>query len=343
MSTRRELLQELFQQLNQRQIPWCVLRNFENLYAESPSDVDLLTLPQHAGALLNIALGAGRQTGFRLVQSARFINHTLVFWDGTTRFVRIDVDTEQRWGRRPVLAAAPILATRRPCEEFFIPHPANEAAIILIQTLWQGKMSERYAHRLGQLQPTLARDPEASRLLAETFGLPESRFARLADPALLEAVAGAVRGSVWRQPGKTLGGLGFWLQDAGRLISRLRTPPGICLRCYGSTAALAPLLMENLAPLFPGNKSVMMQGNLPRKLVRRALFTGGLAIECWPDLDPAAVPSPHWWARKRCLDVPDFAAGDANAALPDATLESVARWVCEALEKQCEGQAQAAC
>ena len=81
MSTRRELLTHLFRLLDERQIPWCVLRNYNSLFDDSSSDVDLLTEPARTAAVIACCLEAAKLAGQSLVQRTRFVNHSLVFWN----------------------------------------------------------------------------------------------------------------------------------------------------------------------------------------------------------------------------------------------------------------------
>jgi hypothetical protein len=106
MSTRRELLLELFRRLGERQIPCCVLRNYANLFDDPASDVDLLTLPARVNDVIACCEAAAETSGQQFVQRARFVNHPLVFWNGGDGFLRIDVDTENRWqAKRELLEA----------------------------------------------------------------------------------------------------------------------------------------------------------------------------------------------------------------------------------------------
>ena len=99
MNPRRALLTEIFRRFEEPKLPVCVLRNYANLFDGPASDVDLLTLPDRVTEVLACCEAAAQATNQRLVQRTRFVNHSLVFWDGGESWLRIDVDTEVRWRR----------------------------------------------------------------------------------------------------------------------------------------------------------------------------------------------------------------------------------------------------
>lgn len=344
MSTRRELLTRLFQLLEQRQIPYCVLRNYDRLFEEQTSDVDLLTLPAQAAGVLTLAREAARLTGFALVQQARFVNHSLVFWNGAAGFVRIDVDTEKRWKRFHLLTAAQILATRRRRENFYIPAAAHEAVIVLTQALWQGQLSERYAGRLEQLRSELDATPQVADTFATAFGWRDNLLTKLADPALPQQLRRAVTRSVYRQPGKALHSLGYVMKDALRLFGRHTHPPGVFIRMIGVSAPVAEALIEKLSILFPVKKSATVRGVMSAEEQQRILFKGGLAIELLPP-----VPKPATLLRRDWPDLPhSFAVvADADGAMhfihvgsgliaSGADAAGWAQFICRHLAKQYE-------
>jgi hypothetical protein len=300
MSTRRELLASIFHQFEARGLSWCVLRNHETLFVESASDVDLLTTPQQAAVLLDTCRKVAETSGYRLVQQARFVNHTLVFWNQADRWVRIDVDTELRWRRHHLLTAAEILAARRSRENFYIPAAAHEAVIILTQALWQGKVSDRYQRRLQELQGELSENPRAWADGQVAFGEPVQPLNQLGNPKLVK-LARAVRANFWRRPENAFRSLGYWGSDAGRYFSRWQNPPGLFMRWYGGDPRNARRLIEILAMLFPANKSAVSEGVMNSAKRREVLFVGGLAIECLPA--PAAGGGQSWPNRARSFSI----------------------------------------
>jgi hypothetical protein len=280
MNPRRTLLPKLFRAFAAADIPWCILRNQQQLFEESDSDVDLLTTPAALPVALQRSRIVAQECGLTLVQHARFINHTLVFWDRQQHFVRIDFDTEQRWKRYPVLAADTVLAARQAQEDYYVPHPAHEAMILLTQALWRGQLSERYAHRLQELGQTLQTSPAAALEWAKISALDFKRFTGPDASPLLADLRRELRAACWRRPARAWRCLNYWVSDACRLWSRLRQPPGLSIAASGITVTEAEALGQRLRILFPVNKSRIVTAPLPCDEVRRVRFRGGLVVAC---------------------------------------------------------------
>ena len=346
MSTRRELLFELFRRLAERQIPCCVQRNYANLFDDPASDVDLLTLPARVNDVIACCEAAAKTTGQQLVQRTRFVNHSLVLWNGGKGFLRIDVDTEKRWRRFHLLTAAQILQQRRwlgqnnktdgraggplpaagsqakdgahgvagPAGEsnFCIPDPRHEAVILLTQALWQEELSERYAARLRQFDQQVADKDSLAAVFGEAFGLRENLLANLADAALPERLRRAVRRSVCLQPARALRSLGYLLGDALRLLARLKSPPGISVRTTGVSDAGVNELRARLAILFPMKKAFQSNGPVAKSAIRKTLFKGGLLIEAQTEAEKSTkLDHGSWFEPSRSFAViqePDGAA-----------------------------------
>ncbi len=300
MSTRRALLTDLFRRLDERQLPWCVLRNYTDLLDDATSDVDLLTRPDRVMELLACCEAAARATGQQLVQRTRFVNHSLVFWDGREGFLRIDVDTEKRWRRFHLLTAAQILQRRRRREPFYIPDPAHEAVILLTQALWQNQLSGRYCARLRELDQAVPDKDSLAAVFGEAFGLRENLLAQLGDVALPERLKRAVRRSACRQPARAARSLGYVFADAARLLARLKSPPGIAVRAFGVDETNLDQLRSRLAILFPLQKGTGGHGSSTQTALRRTLFKGGLSVESWPaTVQPARLMRDGWRAPGR--------------------------------------------
>ena len=300
MSTRREFLANFFRRLDEGRVPACVLRNYATLFDDAASDVDLLTLPAHVADVIACCEAAAGATGHRLVQRTRFVNHSLVFWDGRQGWLRIDVDTEKRWRQFHLLTAAQILQRSRRLELFCVPDPPHEAVILLTQALWQGQLSERYRARLRELDQLTPDKQSLAAAFGEAFGLPQNLLAQLGDAALPRRLKRAVRRCVFLQPARAARSLGYLVADAARLISRLRSPPGIALRTIGLNDADIHQLCSRVAILFPPRKGSACRGPANRLTLRKTLFRGGLIVESWPaTARPANTLRRGWLAPHR--------------------------------------------
>ncbi|MEQ1861145.1 MAG: hypothetical protein ABMA13_14585 [Chthoniobacteraceae bacterium] len=151
MTPREDFMVRVFQHLAQRGIEYCVARNFESVFIDGPSDVDLLARASSVSAVREVCELAAGESGFTPVQAARFANHSWVFAHTTGVLVRIDVDTEVRWRWCHVLSAAEVLSARTREDRFFICSPAHEADILATQIAWRNEVPERYAKILAQV------------------------------------------------------------------------------------------------------------------------------------------------------------------------------------------------
>src|SRR5438105_13548764 len=105
MNPRGEFLSALFRILDEKSVPYCVQRNYENIYAESSSDVDFAVEPEHLESLNACFAKAAAAANYRLIHTARYVNYSYVFWHpedagdsipGTrhSSLLRLDVETE---------------------------------------------------------------------------------------------------------------------------------------------------------------------------------------------------------------------------------------------------------
>src|SRR5947208_8411292 len=113
MSPRGEFLSALFTILERHGVGYCVLRNYQDLYDDESSDVDLAVQPEEVPALEAALAEAADASGHRLVQRARFINYSQVYWHPEGGFLRLDYDTEFRWRIFPVLTSKAVITLRR--------------------------------------------------------------------------------------------------------------------------------------------------------------------------------------------------------------------------------------
>src|ERR1041385_2703015 len=182
MSARGGFLAALFQNLEEQRIGYSVLRNYENLYENNSSDVDLAVQPEDVGRLEGGLQKAAAASGHRLGQCTRYINYSRVYWHPEGGFVRVDYDTEFRWRIFPVLTAKSVVTLRRKHGDFYVPHPRHESAILFLAAIERGKLSERYQQRLAALREERVTDEELKRTFRAAFGNIEIGRAHVSTP-----------------------------------------------------------------------------------------------------------------------------------------------------------------
>ena len=170
MSPRQEFLLALFRILDQKAVPYCVLRNYANIYEDTPSDVDVAVEPEYVLRFKDCLAEAAAASTHHLVLRARYINYSYVYWHADGRFVRVDIEPEVRWHIFPVLTAKAIIGLRRREGAFYIPHPRHESAILWSAAIWRGQLSDRYRNQLARLYQQAANPQEFQRTFSASFG-----------------------------------------------------------------------------------------------------------------------------------------------------------------------------
>lgn len=236
-------MQRVFGLLEKEGIEYVVLRNFDAVFAESDSDVDILT--RDAESFFAVAAKAAAETGHRPVQHTQFANHSRVYWNGAESFTRIDVDTSLRWRVFPAIDEDGVLARRIRREHFYIPSPEDEIAALRLNIVWHPAGAPKYAARLAELGAK-AEPPERLRNAVLRRCLSPLRW-----PALLRNC----------------------ISDFRRILARRTNPPGAVFQIATSASFDEAAFKRYLAPVFP------LMKNTGRSAYRNALFKGGLVVE----------------------------------------------------------------
>jgi thymidylate kinase len=258
VSNREQFIRALFTALDRQQTGYVVLRNFDKVF--TGTDLDILC--EKTPPVLMAAREAAAQVGYSLVQQARFVNWSFVWWDGRDDFLRLDVENAVRWRLFQPLATSTILAARIRRDSFWIPAPAHEAECLRVHLAGGAKSAERYKRRLAELGEAVADTRhERCRLLVTTLVHPR------------------------RWPAA----LGFLATDARRLVIRWRHPVGALLDVASTGNFPSRLLRKKLSVLFPEAKGKETGATL--KELRTALFRGGLVIRDFSNSDPDALVS----------------------------------------------------
>ena len=187
MNPRKEFLLTLFRLLEQKAVPYCVLRNYANIYEDNSSDIDLGVEPEQVLRLKDCLAEAARASNHHFVLRTQYINYSYVYWHPKGGFLRIDIETEVRWRIFPILTAKSIVGLRRKEGALYVPHPRHESVILWVSAIWRGHLSERYRSQLTRLYQQLADAKELQRTFNASFGRVGQKLvgfqARLSDGA----------------------------------------------------------------------------------------------------------------------------------------------------------------
>ena len=313
IETRRKFLTTLFKSLEANGVRYCLLRNYENLYASADTDVDLIVSEYSLDRFENCLRSAAERTDFHFVHSARYVNYSYVFWNQLAGFIRIDFETEVRWRFFTVLSAREVLDRRRRHEEFFVPHPEDESTVLYVAAIWRNLLSERYRKQLATLYASCPDPASLQRALVRAFGDAGRALADFQAQAATETfdlkLAARVRRSLaFRTHGK------WWrvkallanaASDGYRLWNRARRPAGVSLLFVSAHAHPRGFddLIQRINFLFPAKKCVIQSFELAaqsaaqarwgiglRWLRLRTLFKGGLFVRAYRVAQDADMP-----------------------------------------------------
>ena len=294
---RSAFLHLLVQELDRTGISWCCLRNHLEFFEDSRSDVDLMILPEDQTLFERTLDQVARQSGADLLQKASYLNQSRTYLTPAGEWVRVDYETEVRWGIFPVLTAREVLHRRIREKNIWLASPADESVILWIASLFRGQISDRYRVRLAELVPGVERQPIHRRIFHRTFGglgwslLSWQRL--LADHNFKGLTWIDFKLALWTQPlfaaGKFILLVKYLFRDIGRLWTRLQSPPGIVIQIDSETWTKADSLeyLWRLDPVFPIAKSLQWNRLAPTKYFStlgihfklfRTLFKGGVIL-----------------------------------------------------------------
>ena len=159
---RKRFLTRFFGLLETNGVRYCMLRNYDDLYGNPTTDLDMIVSEHSLKCFEQCLRESAEETDFHFVHAARYVNFSWVFWNPLAGFIRVDYETDIRWRVFTVLSAREVLDRSRRHQEFFIPHPEHEIAILFVAALWRGELTDRYRLQLRKLYATCP-DKEALR------------------------------------------------------------------------------------------------------------------------------------------------------------------------------------
>jgi len=309
MNPRKEFLLALFQTLEERKVPYVVVRNYDDIFESSSSDVDLAVEPEELNHFIQCLAETALATGHVEVLRARYVNHSYVYFHAQGGFLRIDIETETRWRIFPILSAKAIVGLRRKHEEFYIPHPRHESVILFAASIWRGFVSERYRTQLSRLYALVKDREKLGRSYRAIFGragdlladYQSGTRADLSPPLTFNYVKKSLILNALRTGPNRRAMIHYLGVDLRRFFNRMLHPPGISL-LFTSSAKKAwdiRVLLERIEFLYPVEKTDLHQlerspsARLTWKLRRHrwwTLFKGGLFIRFYQTHNDDEIP-----------------------------------------------------
>lgn len=258
-----DVLHGWFAALGERNVRYCVLRNYESLPERVPgSDLDVLVHPDDSEhgelTLREIATACGWTLVSRYPKDYAIMHFR--FWrleEGTNHFLRFDLMTGVGWRGVPFLSTAEVLARRLAHRGLYVPRPVDEVVITVLTGLfYQGHIKQRYVPKWSatlreqrvEMEASLARvlgGQAAKRILAVDLAV--ARVPSVNRWRLLLLARG-----LRRQP---LRQVRAWLGLARLAFSRALHPQGVLVALVGpdggGKTTITGLIRERVSKVFP--------------------------------------------------------------------------------------------
>ena len=306
---RKRFLTRFFGLLEANGVRYCMLRNYDDLYGNPTTDLDMIVSEHSLKCFEQCLRESAEEMDFHFVHAARYVNFSWVFWNPLAGFIRVDYETDIRWRVFTVLSAREVLDRSRRHQEFFIPHPEHEIAILFVAALWRGELTDRYRHQLGKLYAACEDKESLRESLMISFGQAGHAMTDFEDlPSMFDQrffswlrLSLALRTHlIWpRFPGvfKNL-----WI-DALRFVERVFNAAGVSLLFVSSNEKQPDFteMLREIEFLFPIKKNLLEHVDLSKSTLTshgwrmrwrrvRTMFKGGLYIRAYRVTNDSDIP-----------------------------------------------------
>ena len=286
------------------QLPFVILRNYEELPRATGHDVDVLVPRCRMAEAESILLAAAREAGFHLSNRAKFSPVSLFFFNpDTLSQAQFDLFHTLNWRGLTLLPARSVLNWRVERGLFAIPHPIHEAINNLMgRQIYHGYVKDKYK---DFIRATFTKYPQET----------ETKLRRMAGRKVAEKITTAVLDQKWEdveaQTRPLRRGLAFQrlinrpietplqiLSDIIRLTGRVLRPPGASIVLLGADgsgkSSVAKRLLDELHGTFYKDKSLHVHW-------KPSVFFRKRRSERAPTTDPHGQPTRGWLASQLVL------------------------------------------
>jgi thymidylate kinase len=237
----KDALAWLFEQYLDKQIKYCVLRNYDMLPEWTSNDVDLLIGRKFLQENEQVLAEMCRAFNWNLLVKAnhqamtKYVFYRIKAFD--LEFLKLDFATDISWAGVSFVTGETILGGRRAYKTFFVPDVGLEAVtLVLLHLLFRGKVKEKY-------KPTIqkaARDSDGFRsslmeLLGSKLSQRVVQDARNGQWSSIENKVFRIRCSILAQSLRknAVRQISNWFSELIRLGKRVLHPYGIFLVTLG--------------------------------------------------------------------------------------------------------------
>jgi hypothetical protein len=160
---RSDLFSAVIDQFNRAELPYCILSGYEEYPDRVPSDVDFMVRPADMSRMSALLTQAAERCGARVLQAIQHEISACYFVlakEGGRQigFLNPDCCSDYRRRGRLWLRADPILAARRPYNNFYVPSVRDEFIYYLIKKILKRSMHACHLRRLHGLYQRASQD-----------------------------------------------------------------------------------------------------------------------------------------------------------------------------------------
>jgi thymidylate kinase len=256
----------LFNEWNTAGIRYLILRNYEDLPDSTGNDIDILLEEGALSAAEKLLRKSALEQGWALHNVGSFACRALYVYNRQTlQQIHFDLMPQIKWHTFPFIDSKLLLLRRREYKNFYIPHPAHEAAVsMMTRLIYCGHVKEVYRSFVASVAGAYAGEME--RVFAKSFGsLCAAKLVRLAVAEDWDTIGG-MRGTLrralivrlmGRSPFRMIVGIG---RSVLRYASRWLRSPGLCIVFFGpdgcGKTSVAQRLNEGLETTFAKGKGL---------------------------------------------------------------------------------------
>src|SRR6266849_9415720 len=168
-----DFLHTFFHLLDESDIRYCVLHDWDGLADGLPSDLDLAMHPEDAEKLPTVIRTLYKR-GYLPIQMLHYAVNSYRYdfaWPGRSgiEYAGIDITYEYREGGLILISGSSLVADRRRRADFWVASPATEFAYVLAKKACKGTASVRQQLRLKHLVEEVG-SAEAGQVAGQLFG-----------------------------------------------------------------------------------------------------------------------------------------------------------------------------
>ena len=276
------LILSIFRLLDEKNVDYLVLRNYETLPEMTTNDVDLLIQPKQRSIALTAVSQASKETGWYICNVVNFsCTSVFLYHEDTLEQTHIDLMCGVKWHSMIIADHVKILENRVAYQSFYIPAPEYEAHVSLLTRLvYGGYVKEKFRPFIAR---TAAEFPDAFQCSLQFWiGKKLSRtvvdFAQSEQWSRIEELAPVIRFRILLSNLRSPFSFAYRIyKDVFRAGKRFFSSPGLAISILGTNMEhRLPNILKELSATFREEK--LLVGQAPWFIRKKTLFRAGLVV-----------------------------------------------------------------